>query len=297
MSKRWCFTLNNYSDEQLASVTEFLTRDPPVKYGIFGKEVAESGTPHLQGFAIFFSNQRLRAVRGYIPRAHWEQARGTSQQAADYCKKDGDFTEFGTFPANQGRRTDLEVALAWATEFEESNGRAPESPDIAKHQPSVYLRCPRFARMCQHRAQPRQLEFGDAKPWQRELEAALQEEPDDRTVRFIVDVDGGKGKTWFQRWYLTKYPETQILSIGKRDDLAMAVNVSCRCFFFNIPRGGLELLQYTILEQLKDKVVFSPKYHSGTKYLHSACHVVVFTNEEPDQTKMSRGRMNITYLN
>lgn len=98
-SKRWCFTLNNYSADEYAAVCSIEST-----YLVVGKETGENGTPHLQGFIVFSSNKRLAAVRRLIPRAHWEVARGTSEQAAEYCKKDGDFFENGDCPVNGGAR-------------------------------------------------------------------------------------------------------------------------------------------------------------------------------------------------
>lgn len=80
---RWCFTLNNYTNDDIEHVKNIVHR-----YIIFGKEVGESGTPHLQGFIIFPSTKRLAAVRRLIPRGHWSLAGGTNEQASVYCKKD-----------------------------------------------------------------------------------------------------------------------------------------------------------------------------------------------------------------
>lgn len=102
--KRWCFTINNWTEEDLNTI-----KAVPHQYLVVGKEISSSGTPHLQGFITFKGKKRLSACKKLHATAHWELAKGTSQQASDYCKKDGDFFESGVCPS-QGKRTDLEEA-------------------------------------------------------------------------------------------------------------------------------------------------------------------------------------------
>lgn len=102
--KSWCFTTNNYTEEHvnaLKAITE-------VKYLIFGKEIAETGTPHLQGFIQFKTDKSLKQVTTLLPGSHCEPTRGTACQAADYCKKDGDFYEYGKAPVTNKQKGENE---------------------------------------------------------------------------------------------------------------------------------------------------------------------------------------------
>jgi len=135
---------------------------------------------------------------------------------------------------------------------------------------------------------------GEYRQHQQHLATILEQPPSDRKIYFVVDTVGNTGKSWFiKKWMQTHLAETQMLSIGKRDDLAHTVDPSKRFFLFDLPRSGSEYLQYTILEQLKDRFIFSPKYHSRTKVLEHLPHVVVFMNEHPDMTKLSADRYEI----
>lgn len=108
----WVFTLNNYTDSDQEHLRDLAEKDDsPFRYIVFGREVGEEGTPHLQGYLELKKKRRLAATKSLLgERYHLEQRRGRAQEAADYCKKDGDFEEFGTI-VGQGKRTDLDAVV------------------------------------------------------------------------------------------------------------------------------------------------------------------------------------------
>jgi len=75
-SRCWCFTLNNYTADEFAAARS-LNSAAGVAYACFAPEIAESGTPHLQGYVRFTNARSLASVRREHPRAHWESSRGT----------------------------------------------------------------------------------------------------------------------------------------------------------------------------------------------------------------------------
>lgn len=103
-SRAWCFTLNNYTEEE-----DNALQAVECVYLIYGYEVApETGTPHLQGYIRFKSAKKLEQVKAKIPRAHLEKARGSCEDNVAYCKKtrEGDTPnekvfEKGTRPLSQ----------------------------------------------------------------------------------------------------------------------------------------------------------------------------------------------------
>lgn len=90
--RSFVFTLNNYNDDSIKSIMDHFHQ---ARYIIIGKEVGASGTHHLQGYIQLEKRYSLSKLGGLF---HWhvEETKGSPSQAADYCKKEGEFVEFGT---------------------------------------------------------------------------------------------------------------------------------------------------------------------------------------------------------
>lgn len=150
-ARRYCFTLNNYVDNDVASLESFF--ESHCKYLVYGKEVGESLTPHLQGFFTLNNKQSLKGLQNVLGMSfHFEPAVADSHRCSNYCKKgqqshsewelsgpngpnfglNADVTEFGNLP-NPGKRTDLD-RLAEAVK----NGQSMR--DVADLHPATYIR-------------------------------------------------------------------------------------------------------------------------------------------------------------
>jgi Putative viral replication protein/RNA helicase len=131
-AKRYVFTINNYDNDILELLAPFYENH--CKYLVYGKEVGANLTPHLQGFFTLKDKLTMKGVHKALgfSALHLEPAKGTSLQASDYCKKDGDFIEFGT-PPFQGKRTDLDAQCAAINE-------GKSMADVADMAPATYVR-------------------------------------------------------------------------------------------------------------------------------------------------------------
>ncbi|AXH74046.1 MAG: helicase [Circoviridae sp.] len=111
------FTLNNYSESDYDRIKLFIELN--AVYGIIGREIAPTGTHHLQGFANFGRTNRktfkiLKGESAIGPKAHIEKAVATDEQNKTYCSKDGMYWEHGEVQS-PGKRNDLQ-AVAEAIE-------------------------------------------------------------------------------------------------------------------------------------------------------------------------------------
>lgn len=103
----WCFTTNN-PPEPAAVIPD--TAKSACVYAVVGYETGAKGTPHYQGYLCFLRRRRLTAVLKLFKGtawegSHWEIAKGTPKEAAEYCKKDGAFEVWGTLPPGPGQAT------------------------------------------------------------------------------------------------------------------------------------------------------------------------------------------------
>lgn len=113
-NRRHCFTLNNYTQEQI----EFLEYWDTATYICFSQEIAPTtGTPHLQGY---FETENQYTISALVKKhlkickgIHLEPAKANAEKNKAYCSKtinidlnEGKWFERGE-PKEQGKRNDL----------------------------------------------------------------------------------------------------------------------------------------------------------------------------------------------
>ena len=293
--KRWCFTINNYTQLEEDGVLHFLGSED-IRYGVVGREVGDSGTPHLQGFFSLRGKRfRLTAVKK-IPgfaRAHLEPARGGDEQNRRYCSKDGNFTEFGKpfgGKALEGGGSGYAGAMADITEGATWEDFKSSYPDLSfKHMGNIrtIIREARTIR----RPLPDQ-----PRVWQRECldHIALQ---GDRKICVYVDELGGAGKSILTRWlgsnfrsfYSTGGKVVDLMCAYQKSDWDYALFDMARC-------TNVEYWPYGFTEMLKNGAFTALKYDSMYWEFDSP-KVVWFTNEMPDRAKWSADRYCVHIVN
>jgi len=297
-SRNWVFTLNNPTPAEITLLANHGHRIPDlrIRYIVFGYETAPTtGTPHLQGYISFDRTVRRNVVGPILGnRAHIEPMRGTPQQASDYCKKDGDFEEYGTLPVVQGSRVDLQDFIAAVRDEGPFDNR-----ELLERFPMVVARYPRFVELVQTTYAPRPPpEMHPLRDWQQDLAIQLRLNPDPRKIIFVVDPTGNGGKSWFADYWCHIHSNAMVLLPGKYADMAYCFNQRksvVRTVFIDCPREKLDFFNYSFLENLKDGRIFSTKYESSLK-LFPRPHVVVGMNRDPDMTKLSADRYKIVRI-
>jgi len=125
---RWCFTLNNYTEEHISSIVSVIQEK--CRLGIFGKETGESGTPHLQGYIEFITKARPRGVFG-IPEIHWEKCKGSRSDNIIYCSKDDMYPYcFGCNPHRELKVISHSNLYPWQRRILKCIGEVPDDRTI-----------------------------------------------------------------------------------------------------------------------------------------------------------------------
>lgn len=120
-AKRWCFTLNNFSDVEREAILGLCNSE--CSYFIVGEERGEAGTPHLQGYIILRVQLRLSSLKSrWNDRAHWEVSRGSPQCNREYCSKERVLAEGGRCPSGNGHKSRDELAIEFRAAFADGRG-------------------------------------------------------------------------------------------------------------------------------------------------------------------------------
>lgn len=251
-SRRFCFTINNYSEDEIAQLHKSFDGS---KY-IIGKEVGDEGTPHLQGYVEFKFGKTLTALKKINNRAHWEIAKGNTDQNVKYCSKEGNFT------------TNLEVPIDMAEEILKD-----EYQDVVwkPWQQNVLD-------IIESKANRRTINwFWEAKGNVGKSFLCLYLD----CKYDVIICDGKKGDVFNQiNVWRTTYPNRKAPSV-----------IIC-----DIPRSYKDCqISYGCLEKIKDGLIYSGKYEGG-KIRMGPVHIICFANHEPDLEELSEDRWNVVEI-
>lgn len=103
---QWIGTWNNYTDADIEVFRHWCERH--TAYTVCGKELGDSGTPHLQSFHQMKSREDFKAFKKIFPKVHIERV--IENNGADkYCAKEGNLAfELGSIKKKRpGTRNDV----------------------------------------------------------------------------------------------------------------------------------------------------------------------------------------------
>jgi len=154
-TRGFVFTTNNPTEEVYQTIAN--QADDSV-YLIIGSEVGDENTPHLQGCIYYADGKTFKAAAKLIPKSRIKPMRGTCKEASDYCKKEGDFVEFGTCPMTQRDKGEAEKVRWTEMKLAIKEGRFTDLPDQYQVQWAEKLKFKRAALNSFDRPDPKRLE-------------------------------------------------------------------------------------------------------------------------------------------
>jgi Putative viral replication protein. len=252
--KYWCFTLNNWTIEEVAQMA--LDFSLFCNKWIYGKEIGENDTPHLQGFLVLNTKDRLSGIKKkFGNRYHFEKMKGTEEEAVRYCCKDGDIT-YG----------DSIFPDCWL-----------EKPKLQRNVEDTLIKKENFF------------------PWQKEISDIINNnEIDDRSIYWIWESQGNQGKTAFTKFQCYNN-NALLIRKGKMADImnsAFNYKNELRLIICDIPRCSGNSISTSAIESLKDGIIINTKYETGQVIIPSP-KIIIFSNYYPETSGLSKDRWKI----
>jgi len=275
-----------------------------IKYACVGREMGASGTPHLQGYIQCDKAKRttesgmakkLKKV-GLSSQPHVEIARGTPQQGAEYCMKEGNFEEWGTMSKGKGSRSDIHAFHADAKKVrtEEDELKLADEHPAAYHK--YWKSAARVADLSKSvdakKERDERMSEIELRDWQKAIRRKVLEQGN-RKVCWLVDEKGGRGKSVLAE-YMAANDNAFLVTSGKSADIAKAYNYE-PVVIFDFTRAKEETVNYAVMEGFKNGRLFSPKYESKQMIFRPA-KVLVCANWFPRYEELSADRWNVIDL-
>lgn len=136
------------------------------------------------------------------------------------------------------------------------------------------------------------------RPIQEQIINICDKEPDDRTIHWVFDRQGGAGKTTLAKHLCLKYPNEVIYLTGKSADMKYGItsffedNTVLRVVLIDLTRSVENFVSYEGLESIKNGIFYNTKYESKMVIFDNP-HVIVLANFMPETDKLSLDRWDI----
>lgn len=281
--RNWCFTVFDMGVPLPPVDTD------RVRYIVWQQERSPTtNVLHFQGYVEFNVPVTMGQCKAIFcdNTMHLEIRRGTRTQARDYCMKDDTrepgttFSEFGVF-VNGGQHSSLEECY-----MDIKNGAT--AGEICENFPALYIRHKHHIdelivdrnRLDNLKRTREDYETVEWRAWQREVIDKLEEQAV-RQVLWVVDPTGNNGKTFLARYLISQ--GAFLVRAGKHQDIYHAFTTMCPCptmAVFDLTRSSQETIPYSVMESLKDGMIFSSKYQSKV-ITFTAMKVLVLSNFTP----------------
>jgi hypothetical protein len=292
--KTYCFTINNVSPDCIPCLPSFAT------YVCFQPEIGESGTPHLQGYIELSKAMRISALKKLgspWSLAHFEGRRGTQAQAIDYCRKldtqSGPFVEYGLKArAGASKQFDLMIAEIQTGVVTRDYIRTHFLGEYIRHKRAVDELFRELGQLGKEDVDLAPLVLAE---WQAKILDIVSASPHPRLVHWYVDLGGGIGKSTFTKYLVRNHGAILIDTTAKERVIRAYNNEPVVIFDISRHEGNKNMINYGIMECLKNGLGFNTMYEPGMK-IWKIPHVIVFSNIFPDRSQLSADRWEISDL-
>jgi len=306
--------LDPRSTEWFEDRLETLAMSTQCRYLVYQIEKTEAESAHYQIYIEFNEQVDKMSVLAWLHRTTYlDQRRGARKSARHYAQKGncgkrdcshkwerhGDkpchlfeseivqtYREFGVWHAS-GQRVDIETLLMKLDEH--TSWLEVVRDDEISLELAKYMR---FAKEYFDAKKPPELEL-KLNTWQQSMLEELEEEPDDRSIVWIYDPLGGIGNSTLAK-YLVRNHDAIIVSGSKNDILHGYQNQ--KIVIFDYTRSQEGYISYSAMEDIKNGCYFVSKYNSRMVVRDGNCHVLVFANWVPDESKLSQDRWDIRVM-
>lgn len=299
--RSWLLTV--FDDDKSLLIVKFMSIEEHIQHYVMGLETCPStGRPHIHVAVRLREPQRISFWRKlFEPTSYKWNAKWCLDSKYEnfmrYCKKeDKNPDEFGDYKSKKAANRLTAEERKRKLEGYRMSAAEGKLDDIPEAEYRVYhkyydriAKKGKYDRLHENYKDYVEGEWANRtyKVWQKSLLKELESDPDNRSIFWVYDSQGGAGKSSFARHIELKY-DCQVIIPAKSTDIAFALEPGKAIYCLDIPRTMGEHVPWGFLESLKNGLYLNPKYESTFVHMRPP-HVVVMCNAPPPEVDEKHG--------